>query len=156
MRCQRICALVGIGLLTADAIVATVGDGHDFKNGRQFAAWLGLTPSQHSSGGHAHLGRISRRGDLYLRMLLVQGARASFLQARRAQVDRSTPEQVWINQLACRLLFGRLLVAIANKHARQLWAMLAHAEAYDPKAGLKHPMTQEPTRRHAVTPPVAA
>lgn len=68
--------LPGVGLMTADAVTATVGNAHMFKNGRQFAAWLGLTPSQHSSGGKAKLGRITRRGDDYLRTLFVQGARS--------------------------------------------------------------------------------
>jgi transposase len=140
--CRRVRALNGIGPLTADAVVASVGDGRDYKNGRQMAAWLGLVPCQHSSGGHQRLGHISRSGDAYLRTLLIQGARSSVLQASRASPGKATPEQIWINQLATRMPFGKLLVAIANKHVRQLWAMLARGDAYDPNAWLRHPMVQ--------------
>jgi transposase len=149
-RCRRIRMLTGIGALTADALVATVGNGSDFRNGRQMAAWLGLVPTQRSSGGHTRLGRISRAGDAYLRTLLVQGARSSVLHASRAPADQATPEQIWINQLATRMPFGKLLVAVANKHARQSWAMLAHGEAYDPDAWLRHPMVQRNASRQRV------
>ncbi len=71
--------------------------------------------------------------------------------AKAVSVEKSTPEQIWIRQLACRLPFGKVLVAIANKHARQLWAMLAHEETYDPDAWLKHPMVQRPAEKHAIT-----
>jgi transposase len=111
------------------------------------AAWLGLVPLQHSSGGHERLGHISRAGDAYLRTLLIQGARSSVLQACRVATDKATPEQIWINQLATRMPFGKLLVAIANKHARQIWAMLARGDAYDPHAWLRHPMTQRNASR---------
>lgn len=133
-RCERLRGLIGVGPLTADAVVATVGDGHEFKNGRQFASWLGLVPTQHSSGGHTHLGRISNRGDAYLRNLLVQGARSGWLQARRTAAEKQNAEQIWINRLVCRMPFSKVVVAIANKHARQMWAMLARAESYDPEA----------------------
>ena len=125
-RCVRVRSIIGIGPITADALVASVGSAKDFKNGRQLAAWLGLVPTQHSSGGHTRLGTISCRGDAYLRTLLIQGARSSLQRANAVSVERATPEQIWIAQLACRMPFGKLLVAIANKHARQLWAMLAH------------------------------
>ena len=77
--------------------------------------------------GHERLGHIWRSGDAYLRTLLIQGARSSVLQASRVPAQKATPEQIWINQLATRVPFGKLLVAIANKHARQLWAMLARS-----------------------------
>ncbi len=141
-RCVRLQELVGVGSLTADATVATVNDARDFKHGRQMSAWLGLVPKQTSSGGHEKLGRISRSGDSYLRTLLIQGARSSVNQARRVTLDKATPEQIWIQQLATRMSFGRVLVAVANKHARQLWAMLARGEAYDAHAWIRHPMTQ--------------
>ena len=150
-RCVRLRAIIGIGPITADAVVASVGSAKEFKNGRQLAAWLGLVPTQHSSGGHARLGTISCRGDAYLRMLLIQGGRSSLQRAKAVSVERATPEQIWIQQLACRMPFGKLLAAIANKHARQLWAMLAHEETYDPDAWLKHPMVQRPAGKHAVT-----
>lgn len=139
-RCVRLRELIGVGPLTADAMVASVGNAREFKNGRQLAAWLGLVPSQHSSGGHARLGTISCRGDAYLRTLLIQGARSSLERAKRVNVDKATPEQIWIRSLACRMPFGKVITAIANKHARQLWAMLAHDVDYDPNASLQHPM----------------
>jgi transposase len=139
-RCVRLRALVGIGPITADAAVATIGNASEFRQGRQLAAWLGLVPTQHSSGGRARLGTISCRGDAYLRTLLIQGARSSLQRAKAVSVEKSTPEQLWIRQLACRMPFGKVLVAIANKHARQIWAMLAHAVDYDPQACLQHPM----------------
>lgn len=121
----RLRALAGIGPLTADAVVATVGSAREFNNGRQMAAWLG---------------RISCRGDGYLRTLLIQGAHSTLQQAKRITEDQATPEQLWIRDLAGRLPFGTVLVAIANKHARQVWVMLAHDVDYDPCAGLNHPM----------------
>ena len=149
-RCARLRRIIGIGPLTADALVATIGNGRDFRNGRQLAAWLGLTPTQHSSGGKARLGTISCRGDGYLRTLLIQGARSSLQRALVVPIDKATPEQIWIRDIATRLPFGKVLVAIANKHARQAWAMLARGEDYDPHAWLKHPMVQRPAskRRH--------
>lgn len=149
-RCVRLRAIIGIGPITADAMIATLGTAKDFRNGRQLAAWLGLVPTQHSSGGHARLGEISCRGDAYLRTLLIQGARSSLQRAKTVSVEKSTPEQIWIRQLACRMPFGKVLVAIANKHARQLWAMLARDDTYDPDAWLKHPMVQRPAGKHAV------
>ena len=131
----------------ADALVATIGNGHDFRNGRQLAAWLGLTPSQHSSGGKARLGTISCRGDGYLRTLMIQGARSSLQRAQVVAVAKATPEQIWIRDLASRLPFGKVVVAIANKHARQAWAMLARGEDYDAHAWLKHPMVQRPASK---------
>ena len=139
-RCVRLRELIGVGPLTADAMVASIGSAREFKNGRQLAAWLGLVPSQHSSGGRARLGAISCRGDGYLRTLLIQGARSSLERAKRIGAEHATPEQVWIRSLACRMPFGKVIVAIANKHARQIWAMLARDVDYDPGACLHHPM----------------
>jgi transposase len=147
--CTRLRAIIGVGPITADAVVSTVGSAQDFKNGRQFAAWLGLVPMQHSSGGRSRLGRISCRGDGYLRTLLIQGARSSLQRAKAVAWDKATPEQRWIQDLERRLPFGKVLVAIANKHARQLWAMLARGEHYDAEAWLKHPMVQRPAKRRA-------
>lgn len=143
-RCVRLRAIVGIGPITADAAVATVGNAREFKQGRQMAAWLGLVPTQHSSGGHARLGGISCRGDAYLRTLLIQGARSSLQRAKAVALEKATPEQRWIRTLDSRLPFGKAIVAIANKHARQIWAMLAHDVDYDPHACLNHPMHQPP------------
>ena len=107
----------------------------------------GLTPVQHSSGGRQRLGQISCRGDSYLRTLLIQGARSSLQRAKATAADKAGPEEIWIRDLASRLPFGKVLVAIANKHARQLWAMLARDEDYDADAWLRHPMVQRPASR---------
>lgn len=149
-RCVRAQSIIGIGPITADALVATVGSAREFKNGRQLSAWLGLAPTQHSSGGHDRLGSISCRGDSYLRTLLIQGARSSLQRAQAVTRERATPEQIWIKLLAAHLPFGKLLVAIANKHARQLWAMLSRNEDYDPHAWLKHPMVQRPASKRVI------
>jgi transposase len=142
-RCMRLQAIVGIGPITADAAVATIGSAHDFRNGRQLAAWLGLVPTQHSSGGHTRLGTISCRGDAYLRTLLIQGARSSLQRAKAVAMEKATPEQLWIRSLDGRMPFGKVLVAIANKHARQIWAILAHGVDDDPHACLNHPMHRQ-------------
>lgn len=129
--------LPGVGVLTADAVTATVGDAQMFRNGRQFAAWLGITPSQYSSGGKPKLGRITRRGDDYLRTLFVQGARsvlaATLRKAKSAPAELNRLQQ-WIVALHQRAGYHKTLVAIANKHARQMWAVLAKGQAYDPQA----------------------
>ena len=148
-RCVQLRAIVGIGPITADAVVATVGSAQEFKNGRQMAAWLGLVPTQHSSGGHVRLGAISCRGDTYLRTLLIQGARSSLQRAKAVATGKASPEQLWIRSLAGRLPFGKVLVAIANKHARQVWVMLAHAVDYDPHACMHHPMHRQTLTTHA-------
>jgi transposase len=114
----------GIGTTTALAMVATVGNAREFKNGRQFAAWIGLTPSQYSTGGKPSLGHISKRGDAYLRNLLVQGARSVLNSASRHQ-DRMSQ---CILELLPRRGYYRTLVAIANKNARIAWALLAKNE----------------------------
>ena len=90
----------------------------------------------------ARLGAISCRGDSYLRTLLIQGARSSVQRAKAVLMEKATPEQRWIKDLSSRMPFGKVLVAIANKHARQLWAMLAHREDDDADAWLRHPMVQ--------------
>ena len=121
---RRLMKIRGIGATTALAIVATVGDAREFKNGRQFAAWIGLVPEQYSTGGRPRLGHISKRGDAYLRNLLVQGAR-SVLQSAGAHQDRMSR---WILELLQRRGYYRTLVAIANKNARIAWALLAKNE----------------------------
>ena len=121
---QRLMKIRGIGSTTALAIVATVGNAREFENGRQFAAWIGLTPSQYSTGGKPRLGHISKRGDAYLRNLLVQGAR-SVLNSAGMHQDRMSR---WILELQPRRGYYRTLVAIANKNARIAWALLAKNE----------------------------
>ena len=121
---RRLMQIRGIGATTALAIVATVGNARELKNGRQFAAWIGLTPSQYSTGGKPRLGHISKRGDAYLRNLLVQGAR-SVLNSAPVHQDRMSR---WILELQPRRGYYRTLVAIANKNARIAWALLAKNE----------------------------
>ncbi len=123
---QRLMQINGIGPITATALVASVGDARVFKNGRQFAAWLGLTPRQYSSGGVTRLGRITKRGDRYLRMLLVHGARALLRFVNRKTDAKST----WAKALKERRHVNIAAVALAAKHARIIWAMLARGTAY--------------------------
>jgi len=139
---QRVRELLGIGPLTSSALAATVPDAKVFKSGRQFGAWLGLTPRQHSSGGKVRLGRISLRGNVYLRTLLIQGARSTLQAALKAEPSRASRLQRWIINLYGRTGYHKTLVAIANKHARMLWAMLTKGERYDPCAWQRHPMNQ--------------
>lgn len=128
---KRIQAIPGVGPLTADAIIGTVGDAREFKNGRQFAAWQGLTPRQYSSGGKTRLGRITRRGDAYLRTLLIQGARSTLQAAMKRMPDKRTRIQQWMIELAARVGYPKTLVAIANKHARMIWSILAKGEEFN-------------------------
>lgn len=118
---RRLMQIRGIGPLTALAIVATVGNARDFASGRQFTAWLGLTPRQHSSGGKTRLGHITKRGDAYLRSLLVHGARATLHTAARHTDSISR----WALALQARRGYRRALVAIAAKNARVAWALLS-------------------------------
>ena len=125
---RRLMQIRGIGPTTALAIVATVGNAREFKNGRQFAAWIGLVPNQYSTGGKSRLGHISKRGDAYLRNLLVQGAR-SVLHTAAAHEDRLSR---WVLALERRRGYYRTLVAIANKNARIAWALLARNQELTP------------------------
>lgn len=113
-------AIPGIGPITASAIVATVGNATEFKSGRQLAAWLGLVPRQHSSGGKQNLLGISKRGDVYLRTLLIHGARAVIRYAEH----KAEPEG-WLRKLMARRNKNIAAVALANKNARIIWALLA-------------------------------
>ena len=123
---RRLETIPGIGPITASALAATVTDPSHFRSGRQFAAWLGLVPRQHSSGGKARLVGISKRGDGYLRRLLVLGATALIRSAR----TRSTPEGSWLGRLLERRPARLASVALANKTARVAWAALARGEVY--------------------------
>jgi transposase len=119
---RRLADVPGIGPLTASALVATVGDARSFENGRQLAAWLGLVPRQHSTGGKPVLLGISKRGDTYLRRLLIHGARA-VVRVAEQRVDRTGS---WLNRLLQRSNTNVAVVALANKNARIVWALLAH------------------------------
>lgn len=123
-RARRVQALEGVGPISASAVVATVGEAHEFTNGRQFAAWLGLVPRQYSTGGKTRLGRITRQGDPYLRTLLILGARAVLRTAAR-RTDRLGR---WALAVRTRRGYHRACVAIAAKHARIIWALLAKGE----------------------------
>jgi transposase len=125
---RRLVQVPGIGAITAAALVATIGNGRDFANGRQFAAWLGLVPRQYSTGGQPKLGRITRRGDVYLRTLLVHGARSEL--ARSAQ--REDRKSRWAEQIKAKKGWNKAAVALANKHARIAWSLLAHDKTYQP------------------------
>ena len=135
---QRLSALNGIGPITASAIVATIGNAADFRNGRQMAAWSGLVPKHSSSGGKERLGKITTRGDTYLRGLLTQGARSTLNAALARPPDKRSQLEHWIVALRQRVGYHKSLVAIANKHARICWALLARAERYDPHAASRH------------------
>jgi len=125
---RQLMQLDGIGKTTATAIVSTLGDGRDFANGRQFAAWLGLVPRQYSSGGKPRLGRITRTGDPYLRGLLVMGARAVLAAAMKTTAT-TTPTR-WARALAERRGYWRAVIAIAAKNARLSWAVLQRGPAF--------------------------
>ena len=125
-RSERLMTLSGIGPTTASALLASIGNGHDFKNGRQLAAWLGLVPGQYSSGGKQRLGRITKAGDRYLRTLLILGARA-LLSAAANKQDRVSR---WAVTLAERCGYWKAVVAVAAKNARMAWAVLSKGEDF--------------------------
>lgn len=132
---RRLEAIPGVGVITATALVATIGDASQFRSGRQLAAWLGLVPKQNSSGGKDRLGRISKRGDRYLRRLLVHGARAVLRWSRgdrKAGIKQG--RTAWQQALLARRPTNVVLVAMANKTARVVWAMLTRTEDYKPEA----------------------
>lgn len=126
---QRLMRIDGIGPLTATAMIASIGDGRVFRNGRQFTAWLGLVPRQYSTGGKVRHGRITKRGDGYLRRLLIHGARALM----RHLKGRDDPRARWVQALQRRRGFNKAVVALAAKNARVLWAVLAHETDYRPR-----------------------
>lgn len=123
---RRLEQVRGVGPMIATAVLASAGDAKEFKNGRQFAAWLGLVPKQYSSGGKQKLLGITKRGNSYLRMLLVHGARAVVQQA----AHRHDPLSQWINKVRERRGINVAVVALANKTARIIWAMLTRDEDY--------------------------
>lgn len=124
--CQKIGAVEGVGPVIATAVVAAIADGRAFHNGRQFAAWLGLVPRQHSSGDKQRLLGITKRGDPYLRMLLIHGARSVVYRAP----NKSDSRNQWIAEKQRKIGTAKTCVAVANKNARVIWALLAHDEPY--------------------------
>jgi transposase len=124
----RLAKIPGIGPLTASALVTSIGDAKSFENGRQLAAWLGLVPRQHSSGGKPTLLGISKRGDSYLRKLLIHGARA-VVRVTERKLDSADS---WLKRLVGRRNKNVAAVALANKNARMVWALLAHDRKFQP------------------------
>jgi len=127
-----IAAVPGVGLLTATAAVATIGDAKAFRSGREFAAWIGLVPAHTGTGGKVKLLGISKRGDTYLRTLLIHGARAVLYRAKAPST--------WLQNISQRRPPNVVIVALANKIARTIWALLAHERAYE-KEYVSQPFT---------------
>ena len=126
---KRLQQIPGIGPITATALICAIGDGKQFKRGRDMAAWLGLTPRQHSSGGKDRLLGISKRGDAYLRTLLIHGARAVL----RVAGDKDDPRSRWLQNLCDRRNKNIAAVALANKNARIVWALLTKKTDFLPE-----------------------
>jgi transposase len=146
-RAKKAASLLGIGPVTASALVASVGEFAQFTSARQFGAWLGVVPSQNSTGGKASLGRITKRGDEYLRTLLIQGAKSAVMSAGK----RSDRISQWLVQLKQRVGWQKTVVALANKNARILWAVLTRDVAFDPDH-----VPEPPAARRRLTPQPAA
>jgi transposase len=126
--CQRIANIEGIGPIVATAIISRLGNPKQFKNGRHFSAFLGLVPRHVSSGGKTQLLGISKRGDVYLRTLLIHGARSALIMASKKTDSRS----VWLQGIEARRGINRASVALANKNARIIWSLIAHQQEYHP------------------------
>ena len=124
--CQRLRQIPGIGPLVATAIVAAIGNGAAFRKGREFAAWMGLVPKQYSTGGKAKLAGISKRGNRYLRKILIHGARAVVLRSKRDRIAMGE----WMTALEAKTSLNVLIVATANKLARIAWAVLSSGQHY--------------------------
>lgn len=144
---KRAAKVIGIGEIGASALTASVGDFSQFKAGHQFGAWLGIVPRQNSSGGKASLGRITKRGDDYLRTLLIQGAKSAVMSAPK----RDDPISRWLVQLTARVGWQKACVAMANKNARILWAVMTREQGFDPR----HASIKPPAKLPAA-PPTAA
>lgn len=128
-KARNLMTIPGIGAITATALIASIADPRQFHNGRQLAAWLGLVPRQYSTGGKTRLGRITKQGDKYLRMLLIHGTRA-VLATLGDKPDRTS---CWLRELIARRGYKRAAVALAAKNARIVWAMLTREETYRPQ-----------------------
>jgi transposase len=125
-KCQRIMKIEGVGVLTATAIVAAVGNAKEFKNGREMAAWIGLVPKQRSSGNKTVLLGISKRGDRYLRRLLIQGGHSVV----RVCTKKEDKRNLWVKDKKQTIGTNKTAVAVANKNARIIWALLANNDEY--------------------------
>ncbi len=125
-RARQLMRLRGVGETTATALIAMIGNGHEFKSGRQLSPWLGLVPGQYSSGGKTRLGRITKAGDAYLRSLPVMGARAVLNAAK----GKSASVSRWAVQLAEHRGYWRAILAIVAKNARMAWAVLGRGDRF--------------------------
>jgi len=125
--CERLMAIPGIGVMTATALMAAVGDASVFRNGREMSAWLGVVPRQRSTGGRTTLLGISKRGDRYLRTLLIHGARSAI----RVAAQRKDRRSRWVLEVAARRGQNPAAVALANKNVRTAWALLARGESFN-------------------------
>lgn len=132
--CRKIAVVAGIGPVTATAMVAAVGDAKEFKNGRHLSAWLGLVPRQFSSGGKSNLWGISKRGDTYLRTLLIHGARSVL----RYAAGKTDAQSRWLQDLVARRGHNRATVALANKNARVIQALLSRDAPYQRPSAAAH------------------
>lgn len=132
-RVKRLLAIEGIGPISASAIVTAIGNGTQFKNGRELAAWMGLVPAQHSSGGKERLGGISKRGDKRLRTLIIHGARAVI----RFCENKTDARSQWVKSLISRRNKNIATVGLANKNARIIWSLLARNEVYRPAVAIE-------------------
>ena len=150
---QRAAKITGIGELGASALTASVGEFRQFRSGAQFGAGLGLVPSQNSSGGKTSLGRITKRGDDYLRTLLIQGAKSALMSAGK----RDDPISRWLVQLVARVGWQKACIAMANKNARILWAVMTRDQGFDPRHVSEKPQAKKPAseRIAALAPPQA-
>jgi transposase len=136
-RCQRLAQLPGVGPLTATAVVASVGNAREFRSGRELAAFFGLVPRHYASGGRTVMLPIAKRCDHYLRTLMVQGARSSLRYIER----RRDPRGIWANRLRLKRGSHITAVAIANKNARVMWALLTRGESYRAEWAQRSPST---------------
>ena len=144
---RRAASIIGIGALGASAMTASVSDFKQFRSGAQLGAWMGLVPRQNSSGGKASLGRITKRGDDYLRTLLIQGAKAAVMSASK----RDDPISRWLQALVERVGWQKACVAMANKNARILWAVMTREQAFD-----RAHVSQKPQAKCPKPPPGSA
>jgi transposase len=128
--CQRLMTVPGVGPIISSAMVAAIGNGAGFKQGRDFSAWLGLVPKQESTGDRTILGKISKRGNKYMRTLFVQAAHVVLVRRPSTAMRGLWP---WIEQASKRLHRNMLAIALANKLARIAWAVLARGQAYQPR-----------------------
>lgn len=146
---RRAWRITGIGELGASAMTASVGDFKQFKTAKQFGSWLGLVPRQDSTGGKAKLGRITKRGDDYLRTLLIQGAKSAVMSVDK----RDDPTSRWLKALTERVGWQKACVAMANKNARILWAVMTREQGFDAQHVSAKPLAKQKQAKPAAAQP---